>query len=501
MTIFGTGLAGITSAHFGDTLVSRRAVFGASSDSEASLTAPPHSPGAVHVTVTTPAGTSPATADDQFTYQAPTGGQWSAVAPCMRFCGGPAIQLPNGKVLVVGGGRAPRSYAPVANAAQLFDPVTGAWSLAGHFTARYGHTATLLRDGTVLVAGGLQGPYSANAYGTGICETAGGGAVLAEADIYHPATNSWSPTGPMHTPRCGHTATLLTNGDVLVAGGAGLTSAEVYHPASGTWSAAGSMSSARYEPTATRLRDGRVLVAGGYSLAGPGTLPADPASQIPGDMYITVTAELYDPSTRRWSDTGSEEVRHFQSAAVLLQDGKVLVAGGDTRPPNHPTSYSELYDPATGRWTPAAPLHVARYGATATLLPNGTVLVVGGITEITALAAASAELYDPRLDHWRLVLSPPVGRAGQSAVLLEGSACGNDCGAVLLVGGTDRFGGFDGSRTSAELYRLDAPVTPATSSGAVALGAAAAGGLVCLVLLAIGIRALATRRRMGRRRS
>jgi len=116
-------------------------------------------------------------------------------------------------------------------------------------TARYFHTATLLPNGKVLVAGGAIG-YTP----------------LASAELYDPATGTWTATESLHTARFFHTATLLPNGKVLVAGGAGngyLASAELYDPATETWTATGSLHTARDLHTATLLPNGKVLVAGG----------------------------------------------------------------------------------------------------------------------------------------------------------------------------------------------------------------------------------------------
>ena len=116
------------------------------------------------------------------------------------------------------------------------------------------HTATLLPNGKVLVAGGYNSGY------------------LTSAELYDPASGSWSATGSLNTARQAHTATLLPNGKVLVAGGDNgsgyLTSAELYDPASGSWSATGSLNTARYFHTATLLPNGKVLVAGGLNGSG-----------------------------------------------------------------------------------------------------------------------------------------------------------------------------------------------------------------------------------------
>jgi len=129
---------------------------------------------------------------------------------------------------------------------------SGTWTATGSLiTARYPHTATLLPNGKVLVAGGQD-------YST----------IFASAELYDPASGTWTATGSLNTGRHSHTATLLPNGQVLVAGGPGTNgvttaSAELYDPASGTWMATGSLNTARFQHTATLLPDGKVLVAGG----------------------------------------------------------------------------------------------------------------------------------------------------------------------------------------------------------------------------------------------
>jgi hypothetical protein len=132
-----------------------------------------------------------------------------------------ATLLPNGNVLVAGGRiiQGPDSLA----SAELYDPQSGVWSATQAMVAPRGcHTATLLPDGKVLVAGGTGGDGSALA-------------ALASADLYDPASGTWSATASMVAARRGHTATLLPDGKVLVAGGGGIgpTSAELYDPGSG----------------------------------------------------------------------------------------------------------------------------------------------------------------------------------------------------------------------------------------------------------------------------
>jgi hypothetical protein len=225
--------------------------------------------------------------------------------------------------------------------------------------ARGSHTATLLQNGLVLVAGGATGGY------------------LSSAELYNPATGAWSTTGSLHVPRANHTATLLPNGQVLVAGGYNLTdtdttSVELYDPATGVWTPTASLKTGRSRHTATLLQNGLVLVAGGEGSNGTVDL---------------TSAELYNPATGLWSTTGSLNTAREYHTATLLPNGQVLTAAG-----GFPTTTSaELYDPATGSWSVTGSLNQARNRHTATLLLNGTVLASGGTTAVSGLT--SAELY------------------------------------------------------------------------------------------------------------
>ena len=278
-----------------------------------------------------------------------------------------ATLLPNGKVLLAGGfvnSVWDYSDSVSGNGAGLYDSATGVLSVTGNMTANRGdHTATLLANGKVLIAGGAdQDPT-----GTG----------LASAELYDPSTGTFTQTGSMAVGRFLHTATLLQSGKVLIVGGA-LTSAsdpvataEVYDPATGTFTMTGAMATAREQHTATLLADGRVLIAGGTTSTGTG----DP----------TATVEVYDPSTGSFSVTGSMAEARSLHTATLLPSGKVLVAGG-----GDDNSTAEVYDPATGAFSTTGGMEIGRSGHTATLLPNGSVLVAGG--GIFA-GLASAELY------------------------------------------------------------------------------------------------------------
>nr|WP_315594967.1 kelch repeat-containing protein [uncultured Cupriavidus sp.] len=259
-----------------------------------------------------------------------------------------ATLLADGRVLVAAGNR-----KQAVSSAELFDPTTNGWTRTGSVArSRQAHSATLLPDGRVLVAGG---------FGTG------GGNALSSAELFDPVAGSWSQTGSLGQQRDSHTATLLRDGRVLVAGGEGqggssgaLVSAELYDPATGTWSPTGNLGQARKQQTATLLPDGRVLVAGGED-AGGGAL---------------ASAELYDPATGTWSPTGSMSQARNAYAAAQLIDGRVLAVGGFDG--TQALATAELYDLATGTWSMAGSLRQARDFHTATLLVNGRVLVAGG---------------------------------------------------------------------------------------------------------------------------
>jgi hypothetical protein len=219
-------------------------------------------------------------------------------------------------------------------------------------TERAAHTATLLLDGKVLIAGGFREE--------GTSELA-----IASAEIFDPATNSFTPTGDMNEPRDGHTATLLPNGQVLIVGGwnqSGRSStAELYDPKTGTFEFTGSMMALRQGFTATLLKNGQVLIAGG-----------DFARNSP-----QLTAELYDPAARKFSPTGNLNNGRMAHTATLLRDGSVLLVGGSSGN-DKVLSSAELYHSDPGEFTPIRNSNLKRYKHAAVLMQNGNVLILGG---------------------------------------------------------------------------------------------------------------------------
>jgi hypothetical protein len=330
--------------------------------------------------------------------------------------------LNNGKVLVAGGS----DGSTVVASAELYRPATRVFALTGNMNSpRYYHTATLLKNGMVLVAGGL------NASGSG---------VVASAELYDTATGVFTPTSSMNTARYYHTATLLKNGMVLVAGGSDGTSAlasvELFDPATGTFTPTGSLNAARFWNTATLLHDGKVLISGGYGVTNYTGVPP------------LTSAELYNPTTRSFTYTGSLNTGRSEHTATLSFCGTVLMAGGVDSSGNSLAS-SELYDPATGLFNlTIGSMNTGRVNNTATLLNNGSVLVAGGVsgnyyTPPSSELLASAELYHSAKGIFTATGSMNAGRFNQTntATLL-------DDGTVLVAGGSNGINVL----ASAELY-------------------------------------------------
>jgi Galactose oxidase, central domain len=337
--------------------------------------------------------------------------------------GATATLLANGMVLVAGGAGT-AAIGGGLTSAELYDPATGTFTPTGSLsTPRFNNTATLLNDGRVLVVGG-------------VVDSSGNEEPVASAELFDPATGTFSPTGSLNNARSNHTATLLNGGKVLVASGDATGTAELYDPVAGTFTLTGSVNTARQVAAAVLLNDGKVLLAGGLCVdlgpfAGPSTCPAS---------YLA-SAELYDPATGEFTFTGSMTNSRDLFTATLLANGTVLVAGGVSNAV--PTSTAELFDPSTATFTPTGSLSAVRFLHTASLLQNGLVLIAGGVTSTSGGAPTSDELFDPASGAFALTGSLNTERFGQATALLAN-------GQVLIAGGVSDSGG--GLLSSAELY-------------------------------------------------
>lgn len=294
----------------------------------------------------------------------------------------------------------------------------GNWTATGSMTtARWIHTATLLPDGRVFVAGGMNSSTS----------------TTNTAEIYDPSTGLWTPIGSMAVPRSRHTATLLHDGRVLITGGRqthrgpSLATSEIYDPASNTWISTGTLNNARDNHAAVLLEDGRVLVAGGVS----GTPQ--------GDGFTLKSAEIYDPQTGAWIEVNSMVHDRFHHQATKLTDGRVLVTGGNNSGNHCVANFTtEIFDPQTGLWSKAEHMNVERKLHSAFLLPDGSVIVIGGITlpvagnpQTCQSFTATTERFDPASTTWQITgnLSVPRNPIGSGAQLLDGK--------ILIAGGFD----------------------------------------------------------------
>jgi len=364
-----------------------------------------------------------------------------------------ATTLADGRVLIAGG-VANEGAAGVA--AELYDPASGGFVLTGGMlSGRAYHTATRLEDGRVLIAGGLGKD----------------GRPVRAAELYDPASGQFVPTGNMLQPRYDHTATRLPSGKVLLTGGNTTTAvanylgtAELYDPATGTFSPTGKvtrlynaetdkffyegeMNAARAKHTATMLADGKVLIAGGAGV----------------NEKTQASAEVYDPASGQFTVTGAMVAARQDHRATLLQSGQVLISGGYDGE-GHILASAELYDPATGKFsltttafaTSGTAMSEGRREHTATMLADGQVLIAGGSGAHGAIA--TAELYNPADGAFTCVggvLEGPRGPCNRSMNDFRdyASAAGLRDGKVLIAGGYN--------------FRMSLARNPAAARGAI----------------------------------
>ncbi len=321
----------------------------------------------------------------------------SAVGQLATARGGhDATLLPSGRILLTGGGLA---------TAELLDRALDQWTALSPsgYVPSHGHSATLLAKGDdagkVLVVGGID-PY---------------GGYLQSAQLFDPAAGTLTSLPDMGKARAFHTATLLSDGDVLIAGGrygatAALNTAKRYHADTRTWSdVTGTMSVARASHTATLLPTGMVLITG-------------------GDDGVTAQAsgELYDPGSDQFIPVGtSMSAARTHHAAALLRDWRVLVAGGDG------TATADIYDPWSNVFTAVGSMAGVRAHFTATPLPDGRVLVAGGTDGSAELG--TAELFDGSTNGF-------TGTPGTLTPRYDHAAAALPSGEVIVAGGHDASG-------------------------------------------------------------
>jgi hypothetical protein len=272
-------------------------------------------------------------------------------------------------------------------------------------TARADHTATLISgcdcplDGDVLIAGGTSGADSF-------------GATLGSAELFDPRTGKFTATGAMKATRARHSATLIAGGpragNVLIAGGTSdesggdVASAELYDPVTGQFTSTGPMSTPRENQSATWLSPsvvsgalaGQVLIAGG----GVTSAPSD-------------SADVFNPQAATFSPVNAMTTTRTMQAAVLLANGKVLIAGGQSSDTNFLLS-AELFDPAHASFAATGSMHSAHAGAAATVLENGHALIAGG-------RSISADLYDPMAGTFSLTGAMITGLAESTTTLIR----------------------------------------------------------------------------------
>ncbi|MGH9178807.1 MAG: SBBP repeat-containing protein, partial [Acidimicrobiales bacterium] len=439
VVVSGTGLSGATAVRFGGVAAASFTVLSAT---QVRAVAPDQAAAAAGVTVTTAGGTSPANPVARYTYAEGTWdltGTQAAARVATR-----SVLLADGRVLLAGG--RDRQNGTALASAEIYDPKTGTWSPTGSMTVgRTAHTATLLNNGKVLVTGGATGSVTTNAQPQ-----------LDSAELFDPATGTWTATGSMAARRYLHSAHILRDGRALVAGGrtcnaappaacdfAQFTnSAEVFDPATGTFALTGSMAVPRHTTEATMLNDGRILIPAGFG--GPSTGHA--------------SADVFNPATGTWSPTGPMNIGRSRQGAVTLRDGRVLIAGGFSG-----SNTAELYDPATNAWTlTASPNSSGRNNFFMGLLPNGRVLLAGG-----GPGGFTAEVFDPGIARWRSAgtmhtsrgiagtpynsVRPVLLSSDPNRLEADPNVCGSNCLKMLLAG--------ESEDRRAELYVPAAAVT------------------------------------------
>ena len=341
-----------------------------------------------------------------------------------------ATILDNGSVLVVGGSKRLSYRASAENQAKLMPFGHDEWFPAGtpNWERTY-HTATLLPDGRVLVVGGSG---RATWQDDGESKVFSGIKDLFSSEIYEPNTNEWIETSEMSYKRSRAQAITLEGGDVLIIGGrSGVDIAdttEIYRVKTGIWEESTPMNHRRMSHSAIKLKDGRVLVTGGLE------------SVVPGETLAT--AEIYDPNTKAWIVANKMHYARLGHQSTLLSDGRVIITGGATAlepesKDQYPGISAEIYDPDSDQWTEVSNMDFPRQDHVALLISEviggfshkDKVILFGGANQLGS-GITVVEEYDVTDNEWSRITRLPEGRTLLTATLME------DC-SVLIVGGGD----------------------------------------------------------------
>ena len=291
-------------------------------------------------------------------------------------------------------------------------------SLGAMLHSRVYHSATLLPDGRVLVTGGMDEAFTP----------------LRTSEVFDPETNQWTEAGEMTESRTEHSAALLEDGRVIVTGGLNeklkiIGTTEIFDPETGRWSEFEGMRTVRRGHFTLPLPDGRVAVVGGVgqTLGGLGILANISA------VGALLSTEIYDPKTDSWTQASDMREGHSGGLAVVLKDGRVLVAGGYNQAEG--LASSEVFDPNLGEWMRTASMARKTFANTAIVLPDGSVLFTGGfgMSRSKGGITPGSEVFDPHSNEWRKAPDTVHGRMGHTITLLPD-------GRVVAIGGATAEG-------------------------------------------------------------
>jgi N-acetylneuraminic acid mutarotase len=307
-----------------------------------------------------------------------------------------AIALPTGEILVVGGLDRDDPHL-VRAGSEVYDPLSSHTRVLDRpFVGRVNNSATVARNGHVVIAGGSQ--WSGDKTGW---------VVVDSVDVYLTYEHRWIAGAPMLQPRTGGRATALRDGRVFVTGGYDgprlIGTSEIYDPLVNRWDPAAPMPRPRGDFAITTLPDGRVLVAGG--LDGK-------------DSIETRSSLFYDPKTDRWSDGPQLTSPRVLQAQAKLPNGDLLIVGGQ----GYPSGTAERYDVRRNTFVFAGTLSTPRMVAQAAALPDGRVVVTGGLPVLPGprlfTPTGASELWDPVTNSWNDIppVSSPRAFAGLVAV-------------------------------------------------------------------------------------